>query len=80
MNLKKVQGKDFQTHEEGNTDGKLPQMIVRDGSLKANVEREVKSQCKKNCIRPQKKYNSLQRTSLQKVVKQRIQKRLHISE
>jgi hypothetical protein len=54
VNLKKVEGGDFQTHEEGEIDGKLPQMNIRDDSLKANIEGKVKGQNKKNRICPQK--------------------------
>ncbi len=43
MHLKKVEGGYFQTHEEGKTDGKLHQMIIRDGSFKANIEGKVES-------------------------------------
>jgi len=41
VDLKKVEGGDFQTHEEGETDGKLPQMNIWDGSFKANIEGKV---------------------------------------
>ncbi len=50
VDLKKVEGDDFETHKEGEIDGKLPQMNIRDGSLKANIEGKVKGQNKENGI------------------------------
>ena len=48
--LKNVEGGYFQTYEEGETDGKLPQMHIRDASFKANIERKVESQNKENGV------------------------------
>jgi len=50
VDLKKVEGGDFEAHEDGEIDGKLPQMNIRDGSFKANIERKVESQNKENGI------------------------------
>jgi hypothetical protein len=41
--LEKVEGRDFQTHEDRKIDGKLPEMNIRDGSFKANIEGKVES-------------------------------------
>jgi hypothetical protein len=50
VDLKKVEGSDFQTHKEGEIDGKLSQMNIRDGSFKANIEGKVKGHDKENGI------------------------------
>jgi hypothetical protein len=54
MDLKKVEGSDFEDHEHWEIDGELSQMNVRDGSLKADIEGKVKGQNKENGIRTQK--------------------------
>jgi len=50
MDLKNVEGGDFETQEGWEIDGKLPQMNIRDSSLKANIKGKVKSQNEENGI------------------------------
>jgi hypothetical protein len=50
VDLKNVEGGDFEAQEDGEIDEKLPQMNIRDGSLKANIEGKVESQNQENAV------------------------------
>ena len=44
MDLKNIEGGDFEAQEDRETDGKLPKMNIRDSSLEANIKGKVESQ------------------------------------
>jgi len=72
--LKEVEGSDLENYEDGEADGKLPQMKIGNGSLKANIKGKVKSQCQENRIRTKKKQSSLEGTPFDQFRKRPIQR------
>jgi hypothetical protein len=76
MNLKEVEGNDLDSDEYRKADKKLPQMNTGDLAFEANVEREVKSQCKKNGVCPQKKEDSLHGAPFENLIQEGVQRHI----